>query len=62
MKRRRRDIFRPLVSIDDVDVHLVAMFEGRTILAVSTKHKEIEIYVSLAGRSIRVWRDGEELT
>ena len=32
------------------------------VLQVRTDHRKIEVFVSDKGRSIRVWRDGKELT
>lgn len=35
--------------------------EGRKVLSIETEFDDLEIYISKTGRSIRVFREGEEL-
>jgi hypothetical protein len=43
-------------------VFRVFQHRERRILAVETGHRRIQISISPTGRSVRVWRDGKELT
>jgi hypothetical protein len=46
-----------------VVVQRAAEYDNRKVLRIKPDHgKDISIYVSATGRSIRVYRDGKELT
>lgn len=40
----------------------VMQYRGSRILAIDTLHRHLEISISPTGRSVRVWRDGKELS
>lgn len=44
------------------DVFRVFQHKGRRVLGIETSHRRIQISISPTGRSVRVWRDGKELT
>lgn len=44
-----------------LDVVRLAEFKGTRALSIRSDFGSIEVYVSPTGRSIRVWRDGDEL-
>ena len=43
------------------EVTRMAEIKGLRILRVATDQRDLQISVSLTGRSVRVWRDGKEL-
>lgn len=45
-----------------LDVMRSHIYRGYRLMRVTTDHSELEISVSPKGHSIRVWRDGKELT
>lgn len=44
------------------EVTRLAEINGSRILRLATDQRDIQISVSPTGRSVRVWRDGKELT
>lgn len=44
-----------------LDVVRTMEFRGTKCVTIETEFNNVQIYVSPGGRSIRVWRDGEEL-